>query len=163
MFSTMVFLAWKCVSSVDERSLRKKSHTIELHFLQRERLAVGFLRRCLGSFDGFHEEIGAKGLGPFDGEAEGAGPDQGREDAQGAGDSEEDGVVVHLLHAEVLEEDSGVGVHVGPGVLDLACFEEHRGHDLVHLRHQLWQENGKLMGYILFNHFFQKDQQACQL
>jgi hypothetical protein len=86
------------------------------------------------SFDGLHEEVGAEGLGPLDRQAESTGPDEIGEDAKGARDSEEDRVVVHLLEAVVLEEDTGVGVHVGPRVLDLARLQEDRRHDLVHLR-----------------------------
>ena len=53
--------------------------------------------------------------------------------------SEENGVVVHLLHAKVLEEHTGVGIHVGPGVLHLASLKEDRGHQLIQLRHHLEQ------------------------
>ena len=35
------------------------------------------------------------------------------------GDSEKNCVVVHFLHAVVLEQDSAVGINIGPGVLDL--------------------------------------------
>ena len=42
-----------------------------------------------------------------------------REASESAGHSEEDSVVVHLSHAEVLKEDSRVGVHVRPRVLGL--------------------------------------------
>ena len=59
---------------------------------------------------------------------------------ESSADSEENGVVVHLLHDVVLEQDTGVGVHIGPGVLDLASFSENWwdnhvqvGHELEHL------------------------------
>ncbi len=48
--------------------------------------------------------------------------------------SKEHGVVVHLLHAVVLEEDARVSVHVGPGVLDLAGVNENGGHNGVQLK-----------------------------
>lgn len=36
-----------------------------------------------------------------------------------------------------LEEDTGVGIYVGPRVLDFAGFHENRRHDLVNLGDQL--------------------------
>ena len=58
--------------------------------------------------------------------------------------SEENGVVVHLLHAKVLEEHTGVSIHVGPGVLHLAGLQEDGRHQLVELGDHLGQ--GSLTG-----------------
>ena len=45
--------------------------------------------------------------------------------------SKENGIVVHLLHAVVLEQDTGMGIYIRPGVLDLAGLSENSGHDHV--------------------------------
>ena len=54
-------------------------------------------------------------------------------------DSEQDGVVVHLLHSVVLQQHAGVRIHIGPGVLDLARLEQDRRHEVVELADQLEQ------------------------
>mmetsp|Transcript_7078 Transcript_7078/g.21611 ORF Transcript_7078/g.21611 Transcript_7078/m.21611 type:complete len:462 (+) Transcript_7078:264-1649(+) len=74
---------------------------------------------------------GGDGLGPLEGKAEGAVPEELGEGAEGAGDAEEDGVVVVLGEAVVPEEDARVGVDVGVGVLGLAVLGEDGGHDRV--------------------------------
>lgn len=50
------------------------------------------------------------------------------------------------LQASYLEQHPAVGVHVGPGVLGLALLQQHVGHDLVELSHQL--EHG-IVGQVL--------------
>lgn len=55
-------------------------------------------------FKCLHERVGGEGLGPLDGEAEGTGPDKLGQHSQGAGHSEQHGVVVHLLHAVILKQ-----------------------------------------------------------
>ncbi|CAN8021823.1 unnamed protein product, partial [Ixodes persulcatus] len=105
--------------------------------------------------DELHESLGGHGLGSLDGESQGAVPDERGKDAERPRHSEQHGVVLHLLHAVVLREkkgggampsDSRVGVHVGPGVLDLAELEQDRGHHAVDLAHQL--EHG-VIGQVL--------------
>lgn len=59
---------------------------------------------------------GRERLGALEGHAEGAVPDELGGDTEGARDTEQDGVVVLLVEAVVGEEDTGVGVDVGPGV-----------------------------------------------
>ena len=54
-------------------------------------------------------------------------------------DSEQDGVVVHLLHSVVLQRHARVRIHIGPGVLDLARLEQDRRHEVVELADQLEQ------------------------
>lgn len=68
-------------------------------------------------------------LGALEGHAEGAVPDELGGDTEGARDTEEDGVEVLLVEAVVGEEDTGVGVDVGPGVCGVVsdrCSEELR-------------------------------------
>lgn len=59
------------------------------------------------------------------------------EDTNGAGDTEEDGVVAGLGEAVVLEEDTGVGIDVGEGVLGLSMLGEDTWRDLVNLADKL--------------------------
>ena len=56
------------------------------------------------------EPLGGDGLGPLDGETEGAVEHQAGQNAEGARHTEEHGVVVLLLQAVVLEQDTAVGV-----------------------------------------------------
>lgn len=79
----------------------------------------------------------AEGLGALDGRADCAVDDELREDTDGAGNTEEDGVVAGLGEAVVLEEDTGVGIDVGEGVLGLAVLGEDTWGDLVDLADQL--------------------------
>lgn len=85
------------------------------------------------------EHVGGEGLGTLDGQAESAIPDEGGEHAEGTGHAKQYGVVVHLLHAVVLQQDTGVGIYIGPGVLHLAGFGEDWGHHLVDLGDKLEQ------------------------
>ena len=48
--------------------------------------------------------------------------------------SEENSVVVHFLHAVILKQNAGVGIHIGPGVLDLSGFSQDGWHDHVKLK-----------------------------
>ena len=58
---------------------------------------------------------------------------------ESSADTKEHSVVVHFLHAVVLQQDSGVGIHIGPGVLDLAGFVQDRWDNHVHVGYQLEQ------------------------
>lgn len=58
--------------------------------------------------DKLGESLSAERLGAFDGGTETTVNDQLRKDTQSTGDTEEDGVVVGLSQAVVLEEDAGV-------------------------------------------------------
>ena len=84
-----------------------------------------------------HEHVCGQGFGTFDGQAQSTIPDEGGQHTESAGYTEQDGVVVHFLHAVVLQQDTGVSIYIGPGVLDLAGFSEDWGHDLVDLGNQL--------------------------
>lgn len=77
--------------------------------------------------------LGGEGLGALDGGTDGAVDDELRKHTKGTGHTEEDGVEVLLLEAVVLEEDTGVGIDVGEGVLGLAVLGEDTGGDLVDL------------------------------
>lgn len=87
-----------------------------------------------------------EGLGALDGGTEGAVDDELGKDTDGAGNTEEDGVVVGLGKTVVLEEDTGVGVDVGVGVLGLAVLGKDLGGDLVDLGDEL--EHG-VVGHLL--------------
>lgn len=86
-----------------------------------------------------NEHVGGEGLGTLDGQAKSTIPDEGGEHAEGTGNAKQYGVVVHLLHAVVLQQNTGVSIYIGPGVLDLAGFEENWRHHLVDLGDQLEQ------------------------
>ena len=64
-------------------------------------------------------------------------PDELSGNTKGTGNTKEDGVELHLVEAVVGEEDTRVGVDVGPGVLGLAGFEEDLGSDVVDLADEL--------------------------
>lgn len=81
--------------------------------------------------------VGGEGLGTLNGGADSAVNDELGEDTNGAGDTKEDGVVVGLGEAVVLEEDTGVGVDVGEGVLGLAVLGQDAGGNLVDLADKL--------------------------
>jgi len=51
-----------------------------------------------------------------------------------------------VLEAVVLEEDAGVGVDVGVGVLGLAVLGQHAGHHLVHSVDDLRAKKGTMIG-----------------
>jgi hypothetical protein len=55
-------------------------------------------------------------LGSLEGHTESSVPDELRDDTEGSGDTEQDGVEVLLVETVVGEEDTGVGVDVGPRV-----------------------------------------------
>lgn len=88
---------------------------------------------------GLHESVGGHGLGAFDGESQGAVPHERGQDAESTRHAEQDGVVVHLLQAVVLEEDAGVSINVRPWVLDLAQFSQDWRHNLVDVADELEQ------------------------
>ena len=83
------------------------------------------------------DPLGGDGFRALEGEGESAIPDEGREDTEGAGDTEEDSVVLVLSHAVVDEEAARVGINVGPGVLGLTVLSENTGGDLVDLGDEL--------------------------
>lgn len=90
--------------------------------------------------------LGAERLGPLNGGTDGAVDDELGKDTESAGYTEEDGVVVLLGEAVVLEEDTGVSVDVGVGVLGLAVLGEDTGGNLVDLADEL--EHG-VVGQVL--------------
>mmetsp|Transcript_154824 Transcript_154824/g.495083 ORF Transcript_154824/g.495083 Transcript_154824/m.495083 type:complete len:497 (-) Transcript_154824:26-1516(-) len=67
----------------------------------------------------------------LDGQTHNPGPHEVGHATQGAGHGKDDGVVVLLSQAVALHARAREGVHVGPGVLDLARGLEHRGDRLV--------------------------------
>ena len=79
---------------------------------------------------------------PLNGGTDGAVDDKLGKDTNGAGDTEENSVVVGLGETVVLEEDTGVGIDVGVGVLGLAVLGQDTGSNLVDLANQL--EHGVL-------------------
>lgn len=81
--------------------------------------------------------LGAERLGPLDGGADGTVDDELGKHTERAGHTEENRVVALLREAVVLEEDTGVGVDVGVGVLGLAVLGEDTGGDLVDLADEL--------------------------
>jgi hypothetical protein len=86
--------------------------------------------------------VSGKGLGSLDGSTDGAVDDQLGEDTDGSGHTEEDGVVAGLGKTVVLEEDSGVSIDVGVGVLGLAVLSQDTRGNLVNLADEL--EHGVL-------------------
>jgi len=56
-----------------------------------------------------------------------------REDSEGSRDAEEDGVEVHFFQTVMVQQNSGVGIHVGVGVLDFSEFVEDAGGEGVYL------------------------------
>ena len=42
-------------------------------------------------------------------------------------------VIVHFLHAEILQEDTRVSIYIRPGILDFASFSQNGWHNHVHL------------------------------
>jgi hypothetical protein len=83
--------------------------------------------------------VSAEGLGALNGHAKSTVDDQLGQDTKGTGHTEQDGVVVSLGQTVVLEEDTGVGIDVGVGVLGLAVLGQNAGGDLVDLADQLEQ------------------------
>ena len=81
--------------------------------------------------------LSAERLGPLNGGTDGTVDDELRKDTERTGDTEEDGVVVLLGEAIVLQEDTGVGVDVGVRVLGLAVLSEDTRSDLVDLADEL--------------------------
>ena len=79
---------------------------------------------------------------PLNGSTDGAVDDKLGKDTNGAGDTEENSVVVGLGETVVLEEDTGVGIDVGVGVLGLAVLGQDTRSNLVDLANQL--EHGVL-------------------
>ena len=96
----------------------------------------------------------AEGLGALDGGADCAVDDELGEDTDGAGNTEEDGVVAGLGEAVVLEEDTGVGIDVGEGVLGLAVLGEDTWGNLVDLADELehWVVWEVLLGELALGH-----------
>jgi len=90
--------------------------------------------------------LGAERLGPLDGGADVTVDDELRKDTESTRDTEENGVVVLLGKAVVLEEDTGVGIDVGVWVLGLSVLSEDTGGDLVDLADEL--EHG-VIGQVL--------------
>jgi len=80
--------------------------------------------------------IGRVGLWSLQRHTEGTVPAELREDTKGTGDTEEDGVVVLFNETIVLEEDTRVGVYVGPWVLGLTVLGQDTGNNVVQLANE---------------------------
>lgn len=63
-------------------------------------------------------------------------PDELWEDTKSSRDAEEDGVEVHFFQTVVMQQNSGVGVDIGVGVLDFAEFVEDSRGEGIDLRHK---------------------------
>jgi hypothetical protein len=79
------------------------------------------------------ERLHAERLWSLDGQAESTVPDELSDTAHGARDTKDDGVVLELGEAVVVEERAGSGVDVGERVLGLAVLGENAGRDLEEL------------------------------
>mgnify|MGYP005989195041 CR=1 FL=1 len=95
--------------------------------------------QLLGNLDPL---LGREGLGALNGGTNSAVDDQLGKDTNGARNTEEDGVVVGLSQAVVLEQNTRVGIDVGEGVLGLAVLGQNTRGDLVDLADEL--EHGVL-------------------
>jgi hypothetical protein len=92
------------------------------------------------------DPLGGDRLGALDGETVDAVPDELREDSEGTGDTEQDSVVLVLLEAVVLKENTRVGINVGPGILGLTMLLENDRGSLIDERDKL--EEG-VVGHVL--------------
>ena len=92
--------------------------------------------------------LSAERLGPFNRGTDGAVNDELRKDTERTGYTEEDGVVVLLGEAVVLEEDTRVSVNVGVWVLGLSVLGKDTGGNLVDLADEL--EHG-VIGQVLLS------------
>ena len=106
-----------------------------------------FLQSCANQLG---VSLSAERLGPLNGSTDGAVNDELGKDTEGAGDTEQDGVVVLLGEAVVLEKNTGVSVDVGVRVLGLAVLGEDTGSNLVDLADEL--EHG-VVGQVLLGEF----------
>jgi hypothetical protein len=77
--------------------------------------------------------VGRVGLWSLQRHTEGTVPAELREDTKGTGDTKENGVVVLFNETIVLEEDTRVGIYVGPWVLGLTVLGQDTGNDVVQL------------------------------
>lgn len=84
--------------------------------MRRRRGGLGVVARCLLALEHLLDVGSRERLGALEGHAEGTVPDELGGDTEGTRDTEEDGVEVLLVEAVVGEEDTRVGVDVGPGV-----------------------------------------------
>lgn len=81
-----------------------------------------------------NEMLEGERVGSFDGEAETTGPDLSGHNTEGAGNAEENGVVVELVETVVHKQGAGSSVNVGPGVGDLtSCLEDVGDHSIASL------------------------------
>jgi hypothetical protein len=79
----------------------------------------------------FLDPFEGDGAGSFDGETESSSPEQVGHATEGSGDSEDDGVVVEFGHTVMVQQDTGVGINIGPGVLDFTEVLKDGGNDIV--------------------------------
>jgi hypothetical protein len=91
--------------------------------------------------------LSAERLGPLDGGTDGTVDDELGKHTERTRDTKENSVVVLLSEAVVLEEDTGVGIDVGVGVLGLAVLGKDAGSDLVNLADEL--EHGVIRQVLL--------------
>ena len=110
-----------------------------------EHVAVTCLQLCANQLG---VSLSAERLGPLNGGTDGTVDDELGKDTERTGYTKENSVVVLLSEAVVLEEDTGVGVDVGVGVLGLAVLGENTGGDLVDLADEL--EHG-VVGQVLLS------------
>ena len=87
---------------------------------------VAIMRSQLGA-DELGQSLGGVGLRPLDRGTDGTVDDELGQHTNGTRDTEEDGVEALLGQAVVLEQDTGVGVNVGVGVLGLAVLGQDTG------------------------------------
>ena len=83
-----------------------------------------------------HQTFSAVRLGAFERKSHASGPDELRQASESAGNTEENSVVAHFSHTEVLEKDTGVGINVRPWVLGFSLFEKDVRSDLVEVRNE---------------------------
>lgn len=84
---------------------------------------------------------------PLNGGTDGAVNDELGQDTNGTRNTEEDSVVVGLSQAVVLQENTGVGIDVGEGVLGLAVLSQDTRSNLVNLADKL--EHGVVGHFLL--------------
>lgn len=115
-------------------------------------MCVAALVRCRSShlqlLNNLNPLLGGERLGALDGGTDGAVDNQLGKDTNGAGHAEQNSVVAGLGQTVVLQENTGVGIDVGEGVLGLAVLSQDARGDFVNLADKL--EHGVLghIGYI---------------
>jgi len=99
--------------------------------MKEDLLVLLWIANLLG-FAVFLDPVNGDGAGSFDGETESSSPEQVGHATEGSGDGEDDGVVVEFGHTVMVQQDTGVGINIGPGVLDFTEVLEDGGNDVVY-------------------------------